>query len=142
MTHKFTIQQTEFRTTPGIRAVREQVFIQEQHVPEGLEWDGLDDAAIHVVAQDKHAQVIGTARLLKDGHICRMAVLPEWRHQGVGSAMLKELLLIAQQRQLPKVFLHAQTTAIGFYERHGFHALGEEFMDAGIPHRHMERNLP
>ena len=141
MTHEFTIQQTEFRTTPGIRAVREQVFIQEQHVPETLEWDGLDDDATHVVAQDKHAQVIGTGRLLNDGHICRMAVLPEWRQQGVGSAMLKELLLIAQQRQLPKVFLHAQTSATKFYEHHGFQALGEVFMEAGIPHRYMERNL-
>jgi predicted GNAT family N-acyltransferase len=55
--------------------------------------------------------------------------------------MLKELLLIAQQRQLRKVFLHAQTSATGFYERHGFQALGEEFMDAGIPHRYMERYL-
>ena len=142
MTHEFSIQQTTFRTTPGIRKVREQVFIQEQHVPEALEWDGLDEEAIHVVAQDNHKQVIGTARLLKDGHIGRMAVLPIWRQQGVGSAMLKALLLIAQQRKLPKVFLHAQISATGFYERHGFHALGEEFMDAGIPHHYMERNLP
>jgi len=141
MTHEFSIQQTAFRTTPGIKTVREQVFIQEQHVPVALEWDGLDDAAIHVVAEDKHAQVIGTARLLEDGHIGRMAVLPKWRHQGVGSALLKELLLIAQQRQLSKVFLHAQTTAIGFYECHGFSVRGEEFMDAGIPHRYMERHL-
>ena len=142
MTHNYTIQQTEFHTTPGIRRVREKVFIQEQHVPEALEWDGLDVEAIHVVALDNHAQVIGTARLLQDGHIGRMAVLPEWRHQGVGSAMLEQLLLIAQQRNLSKVFLHAQTTATGFYERQNFEALGEEFMDADIPHRYMERNLP
>lgn len=142
MTHEFSIQQTAFRTTVGIRAVREQVFIQEQHVPVALEWDGLDDEAIHVVALDKHNQVIGTARILQDGHIGRMAVLPVWRHQGVGSAMLQELLMIARQRKLPKVYLHAQTSATGFYERHGFHVLGEEFMDAGIPHRHMERHLP
>lgn len=126
---------------PGIRSVREHVFIQEQGVPEALEWDGLDDEAIHVVALDNHAQVIGTARLLKDGHIGRMAVLRQWRHQGVGSALLKELLQIAQQRNLPKVFLHAQVTATGFYERHAFMALGEEFMDAGIPHRYMEYYL-
>jgi predicted GNAT family N-acyltransferase len=141
MTHEFSIQQTAFRTTPGIKTVREQVFIQEQHVPVALEWDGQDDEAIHVVALNNHNQVIGTARLLQDGHIGRMAVLPLWRHLGVGSALLKELLLIAQQRQLSKVFLHAQTTAIGFYERHGFSVRGEEFMDAGIPHRYMEHHL-
>ena len=142
MRREFIIQQTAFATTPEIKAVRERVFIQEQHVPEALEWDGLDDEAIHVVAQDNHAQVIGTARLLQDGHIGRMAVVPEWRHQGVGSAMLRELLEIAQQWKLPRVFLHAQTSATGFYERHGFHKQGEEFMDAGIPHRYMQRTLP
>jgi len=142
MRHEFIIQQAVFAITPDIKAVRTRVFIQEQHVPEALEWDGLDDEAIHVVAQDKHAQVIGTARLLQDGHIGRMAVVPEWRHQGVGSAMLRELLVIAQQWNLTRVFLHAQTSATGFYERHGFHPQGKEFMDAGIPHRYMERTLP
>lgn len=142
MRHEFIIQQAVFAITPDIKAVRTRVFIQEQHVPEALEWDGLDDEAIHVVAQDKHAQVIGTARLLQDGHIGRMAVVPEWRHQGVGSAMLRELLVIAQQWNLTRVFLHAQTSATGFYERHRFHPQGKEFMDAGIPHRYMERTLP
>lgn len=142
MTYKFTIQQADFHATPDIKTVREKVFIREQHVPEKLEWDGLDDTATHVVAQDKHGQVIGTARLLDNGHIGRMAVLPEWRHQGVGSALLNELLLLAQQRQLSQVFLHAQTSAVEFYQRHGFSPRDEEFMDAGIPHRYMQRNLP
>jgi predicted GNAT family N-acyltransferase len=137
----FSVQQTEFHETPGIKTVREQVFIQEQHVPEELEWDGHDARAIHIVAYDAHDQVIGTARLLADGHIGRMAVLESWRKHGVGSAMLTKLLMRAQQHNLSKVFLHAQISAIGFYERHGFITLGEEFMDAGIPHRHMEKDL-
>lgn len=137
----FTVQQTEFYTTPGIKSVREQVFIQEQHVPEELEWDEHDTKAVHVVAYDTRDQVIGTARLLADGHIGRMAVLEPWRKNGVGSAMLKKLLLLAQQQNLSKVFLHAQTSAIGFYEHHGFRTLGAEFLDAGIPHRYMEKDL-
>jgi len=137
----FTLQQTEFHKTPEIKAVREQVFILEQHVPEELEWDEHDAKAIHVVALDTNDQVIGTARLLNDGHIGRMAVLEAWRNNGIGSAMLEKLLLLAQQRKLSKVFLHAQTAAIGFYENHGFITLGEEFMDAGIPHRYMEKDL-
>lgn len=137
----FTVQQTEFYTTPGIKSVREQVFIQEQHVPEELEWDEHDTKAVHVVAYDTRDQVIGTARMLADGHIGRMAVLEPWRKNGVGSAMLKTLLLLAQQQNLSKVFLHAQTSAIGFYEHHGFRTLGEEFLDAGIPHRYMEKDL-
>ena len=137
----FTVQQTEFYTTPGIKSVREQVFIQEQHVPEELEWDEHDTKAVHVVAYDTRDQVIGTARMLADGHIGRMAVLEPWRKNGVGSAMLKTLLLLAQQQNLSKVFLHAQTSAIGFYEHHGFRTMGEEFLDAGIPHRYMEKDL-
>ena len=137
----FSVQQTEFHTTPGIKTVREQVFIQEQHVPEELEWDEHDAKAIHVVAIDTHNQVIGTARMLADGHIGRMAVLTAWRKTGIGSAMLQKLLSIAKERGLSKVFLHAQTSASGFYENHDFRALGEEFMDAGIPHRYMEREL-
>lgn len=137
----FTVQQTEFHTTPGIKTVREQVFIREQHVPQELEWDEHDAKATHVVAYDASDQVIGTARLLADGHIGRMAVLESWRRNGVGSAMLEKLLLVAQQQNLSKVFLHAQTSAIGFYERHGFRILGEEFMDAGIPHHYMEKDL-
>jgi len=137
----FTVQQTAFHMTPAIKTVREQVFIQEQHVPEELEWDEQDAKAIHVVAYNENDQVIGTARLLADGHIGRMAVLEAWRKNGVGSAMLEKLLLLAQQRSLSKVFLHAQTSAIGFYDHHGFRVLGEEFMDAGIPHRYMEKDL-
>ena len=137
----FSVHQAEFHTTPGIKSVREQVFIQEQHVPEELEWDDHDARAIHVVATDTHNQVIGTARMLADGHIGRMAVLAAWRNTGIGSAMLQKLLSLAKERGLCKVFLHAQTSAIGFYQDHNFRASGEEFMDAGIPHREMEKEL-
>lgn len=141
MMRNFSVQQTEFHTTPGIKTVREQVFIQEQHVPAELEWDGHDSKAIHVVALDTNNQVIGTARMLIDGHIGRMAVLGAWRRIGIGSAMLAKLLSIAREIGLAKVFLHAQTSAMGFYEKHGFNAQGEEFMDANIPHRYMEKEL-
>lgn len=139
--HEFSIQQTEFYKAAGIKSVRETVFIQEQRVPEELEWDQHDAEAIHVIAVDTNDQVIGTARLLTDGHIGRMAVLEPWRKHGVGSAMLQKLLSIAKQLHLTRVFLHAQTSAIGFYEQHGFNTVGEEFMDAGIPHRYMQKDL-
>ena len=141
MTHNFTVQQTEFHVTPALKLVREQVFIREQHVPEELEWDEQDSNATHVVAYNDNDQVIGTARLLANGHIGRMAVLEAWRNKGAGTAMLEKLLMVARGQNLPKVFLHAQTSAIGFYERHGFKSRGEEFMDAGIPHRYMEKVL-
>ncbi len=124
-----------------LRALREAVFINEQHVPPALEWDGLDDNCAHVLAFDEQGRPIGTGRLLADGHIGRMAVLPPWRHQGVGSALLTALIAIARKMRLPSVELDAQTQALGFYQRHGFHAIGEVFMDAGILHQRMQRVL-
>ncbi len=120
----------------ALRRVREQVFIHEQAVPEALEWDGRDENATHILVRDADGQAIATARLLNDGHIGRMAVLPDYRQQGVGSAMLCELLKVCQQHQL-QAHLDAQTQALGFYKKMGFITEGNEFMDAGIPHFRM-----
>ncbi|HKK06812.1 MAG: GNAT family N-acetyltransferase [Pseudolabrys sp.] len=125
----------------AIRTVREEVFIEEQGVTPELEWDGLDAEAVHVLACTADGTPVGTARLLADGHIGRMAVRAAWRGRGVGRALLAELIAIARERGLARVFLGAQTHAVGFYERQGFVVYGEPFMDAGIPHRHMAREL-
>jgi predicted GNAT family N-acyltransferase len=123
-----------------LRAVREAVFVREQNVPLELEWDEVDPQCDHVLAEAQ-GKSIGTGRLLPDGHLGRMAVLPAWRNQGVGSAILNELVAIADERAMPRLVLHAQTRARRFYERHGFRAEGEEFMEAGIPHVRMVRDL-
>lgn len=125
-----------------LRLIREFVFIGEQNVPEELEWDGKDETCVHVLARDDKDRAIGTARMTADGHIGRMAVLRAWRNRGVGSAMLTALITIARARQLPWVQLDAQTQALDFYLRHQFEPQGETFMDAGIPHQHMKRQLP
>lgn len=140
----FTIERADFAAEAGIRRVRQQVFIEEQRVPVALEWDGRDAAAMHVVARHADGTVVATARLLADspqGHIGRMAVLPAWRRQGIGSAMLQALLDLAREQGLQRVILHAQIRALQFYRRHGFEPEGEQFMDAGIPHRRMQRIL-
>lgn len=125
-----------------LMAVREQVFIHEQGVPRELEHDAYDLAALHLVAQIDQSIPVGTARLLEDGHIGRMAVIRAWRGQGIGSALLRELITIAAERGQSQPFLHAQCTAIPFYERLGFRAEGAVFMDAGIAHRLMRYTAP
>lgn len=120
-----------------LRFVREQVFMNEQHVPAELEWDGLDTHAVHLLALDPAGNPIGTVRMLGNGHVGRMAVLKPWRGRGVGAALLKTIIATAQRVGMAKIDLDAQVQAIGFYEHHGFAAEGDEFMDAGIPHRHM-----
>lgn len=117
-----------------LKRIRVQVFIVEQNVPVELEWDGLDPGARHVLAKNRNGEAVGTARLLSDGQIGRMAVLKEWRGLGVGSALLGALLQIARNRGFSKVFLNSQIRAVAFYSRRGFKVVSGEFMDAGIPH--------
>jgi len=123
----------------ALRAVRWKVFVEEQRVPEELEWDEEDERSRHVLAVNVDGGPIGTGRLLRDGHIGRMAVLKDWRGRGVGSALLQLLLRLARESKHEIVRLHAQTHAAGFYARHGFVAEGDEFMEAGIPHVIMTR---
>lgn len=118
----------------ALRDIRTAVFIYEQQVPEDLEWDEFDPVSLHVLALNSNDQPIGTARLLPDGHIGRMAVLREWRGKGIGSAMLQRILEESSHRGMQKAMLNAQIAAIKFYEKFGFQVSGEEFMEAGIPH--------
>jgi predicted GNAT family N-acyltransferase len=134
----YVIRQADWRREPEtLGRIRELVFVQEQRVPPELEWDDRDVGALHLLAETAAGQAIGTARLLAGGHIGRMAVLPQWRRRGVGSALLRELVRIAREREDCTPFLNAQTRAEDFYRRHGFVAEGAEFLDAGIPHRRM-----
>ncbi len=118
--------------------IRRRVFIEEQNVPEELEWDGYDEQATHILVTDKQNNPIGTARMKQDGHIGRMAVLRGYRKLGIGSKILHALISRAHEEQLSKVYLHAQVSAIPFYEKHGFITCSGEYLDAGIPHKTME----
>lgn len=142
MNSEFTIEQASWQDAEDdLRHVRETVFIKEQLVPASLEWDGLDEGCVHVIARDEQGLPIGTARMLEDGTIGRMAVLREWRRKGVGSALLKKLMEIARGRGQTDVTLAAQLQAMNFYKHHDFVAEGPTFMDADIPHRLMRRAL-
>ena len=124
-----------------VMPVRTEVFVVEQGVPAEIERDALDAVCRHAIARDAGGRVIATGRLLPDGHIGRMAVLRTARGAGVGGAVLQALIAEAARRGLPEVALNAQTLALAFYLRHGFEAVGEVFMEAGIPHRAMRRTV-
>jgi len=126
---------------PLARPLREQVFVIEQKVPIELEWDEFDTVSRHAIAFNSTGAAIGAGRLLPDGHLGRMAVLPEWRGKGVGRLILNKLIAEAQRRGQRQLTLHAQTQAIGFYRASGFVIEGDEFMEAGIPHVKMTRTL-
>jgi predicted GNAT family N-acyltransferase len=124
------------------RAVRYAVFVVEQGVPVELEWDDMDAVSWHAVAYDAEGNPIGTGRLLPDGHIGRMAVLKASRGAGIGGAILDGLMAKAMDLGYRDLILNAQTVAIPFYARYGFVPEGDEFMEAGIPHRVMQKKTP
>ncbi len=116
------------------KAVRHEVFVLEQQVPVEMEWDEMDDASLHVVCYDADRQAVATARLLPDGHIGRMAVRQSLRGRGIGGALLRALMDVAQQRGDHAVLLSAQRHAENFYQHHGFVREGNEYSEAGIAH--------
>lgn len=122
-----------------IEEIRTSVFIKEQNVPVELEWDEFDNDSTHIIAYYDNKPV-GTARLLKDGHIGRMAVLKPYRNQTIGKNMLKYILEIAQKKSLDNIKLSAQEHAVDFYKKFGFIITSDVYMDAGIPHYTMKRN--
>lgn len=137
----WTIERVRFdEARAAIESIRRRVFIEEQRVPEELEWDGQDEQATHLLACVGEMPV-ATARILSDGHIGRMAVLPAWRQHGIGMGLLKDLLRLAREWALKRVFLNAQLPALDFYAKAGFRVSGDTFMDAGIPHRRMVLEL-
>ncbi|MDH5570656.1 MAG: GNAT family N-acetyltransferase [Gammaproteobacteria bacterium] len=142
MSYLYTVRVANWQTDKqALSEVRRKVFIEEQNVPEELEWDEFDETAHHILVVDINNIPIGTGRIKPDGQIGRMAVLKDWRNKGVGNMILKALLNQAIESDYKKLYLHAQTTAIPFYEQSGFIINSDEFMDAGIPHRTMSKDL-
>ncbi len=142
MPAQFTVRILPWRDALALaRPVREKVFIEEQKVPREIEWDEWDERSDHALAFDAAGKPIGTARLLPDGRIGRMAVLKNWRGNGVGAALLAAMLERARGRSISRPVLHAQVQAAGFYRRFGFSERGGEFVEAGIPHVEMALDL-
>ena len=142
MPHAFIVRAADWKVDEiSIAGVRRAVFIEEQGVPEALEWEAEDPHCRWFLATSSAQSVIGIVRLTAAGRIGRMAVKSDWRGQGVGRALLAAALNAAGSAGLRQVHLSAQTHAIGYYACQGFVADGPEYLDAGIPHRHMYLNL-
>ena len=138
---KFTVTPVYWTATQQVlRAIRSKVFVEEQGVPPELEMDERDAGCVHAVAF-LDGKAVGTGRLLPDAHIGRMAVLKECRGQGVGGAILRQLMRAARERHDREIVLSAQVHAVPFYREHGFEVFGEVYEEAGIPHWDMRCSL-
>ncbi|HJD83129.1 GNAT family N-acetyltransferase [Kitasatospora aureofaciens] len=137
-----------------VRAVRREVFVVEQNVPEELEYDEYDATSVHVLAVGADGAALGTGRLIfgeealkltggVEGRVLlgRLAVLAAARGTGLGVELVRAIEAAGRERGGVEVELHAQVRALGFYERLGYVAEGPVFDDAGIPHRTMTRVL-
>ncbi len=134
---KIDIRQTSWPEDKKIlSSIRRQVFIEEQKVPEEMEWDEYDVSSVHCLAL-VNGKAVGTGRLMNNGQIGRMAVLKNYRGKGIGTAVLRFLIDQHQSRSNTPITIHAQTHAIDFYKNLGFVINGDEFDEAGIPHYEM-----
>ena len=126
-----------------LKNIREKVFIQEQKVTPELEWDGMDEKAMHfLVFKDEEAIGCARAIVLKNYmQLGRMAVLKKYRGIGVGSALLEKAIVTAKLKQLSSIHISAQCNAIDFYVKFGFEVISDIYLDAEIPHRSMTLEL-
>jgi len=137
---EFSLRLTDWtRDSYALHAIRRTVFIVEQGVPEALEWDDVDPLCAHALACDGDGNPIGCGRLLRPHRA--HAVLAPWRGRGIGAALLASLVERAREQGHRRAILNAQKDAVPFYARCGFIVTGDEFEEAGIAHRIMERTL-
>lgn len=120
--------------------LRRRVFVEEQGVPLCEEQDEHDPNSDHAVIY-QGLELVGTARLAPGGKIGRVAVARAARGQGLGLELVRCLEDRARQRALEEVYLHAQLPVLGFYQRQGYGAEGDIFLDAGLEHRRMRKPL-
>jgi predicted GNAT family N-acyltransferase len=124
--------------------LRRRVFIEEQQVPEEIERDSDDAAALHFLACEGEVP-IAVARVVDKGHnvakIGRVAVVASRRGERVGAALMDFVLATLTERGFCEALLHSQEPVVGFYEKLGFVVEGERFFEAEIPHFAMRRRL-
>ncbi len=138
------IQQVDFTSPEFARCfqIRLEVFVHEQNVPLEEERDEHDTTALHFLATD-NGEALGTARvILKNAgatvKITRVAVAKLARGRGIGAALIRH---IEDHLFAPEYLLDAQTHALPFYERLGYNAYGDVFMEGGITHMHMRKRV-
>lgn len=124
-------------------SIRKKVFVEEQHVPVELEMDHHDKQAVHFVAYDK-GHPVGTGRCRNSEGAWkaeRVCILPDCRGAGIGKLLMQSIEKYAADQGISTIKLNAQAHAIPFYEKIGYKVVSDEFTEAGIPHKAMEKQL-
>ena len=137
---EFHIQQAEWNEHQDkLRAIRYEVFVIGQSVPVEIEQDDQDPFCSHLLATHKDGAAIGTARVDRQGHIGRVAVLESFRGHGVGTQLMRAAVDCVRLAGGKYAILNSQISAVAFYEQLGFQKAGDEFVEAGIVHVEMRK---
>lgn len=124
--------------------IRFQVFTLEQGFAKEVDLDDFDYKSVHILVYINN-KAIATARMFKEDenafHVGRIAVLKEYRNQGVGSFILSVFEKKAKELGGHKINIGSQIDKAGFYEKCGYKKYGDIFNDAGYPHIMMQKLL-
>ncbi|MFB7139572.1 GNAT family N-acetyltransferase [Gottfriedia sp. NPDC056225] len=142
MTIRTIVAATEKEIQDALK-VRVEVFVVEQQISKELEFDGLDDECVHFVSYDGEQPIAaGRLRLIEStGKVQRICVLENYRGKKIGNEIMYLILKTAKEKGLSQLVLHAQESAIPFYEKLGYAITSEIFFEAGIPHVEMNLKL-
>lgn len=123
----------------SVYAIRQEVFVDEQHLTSSVYDDPDDELSVHVLAAVGN-EIVGIGRvtyLFDDAQIAWVAVREPMRRHGVGHAIMERLITVSARHGSSVISLNAQTHALTFYERLGFRSVGRRFHMGGIEHQHM-----
>lgn len=118
---------------------RVQIFVVEQNCPY-QDVDDVDYESLHIFYKSGEKITAYLRAFRKDSETVQLGrVLTTEHGKGLGGELLKNAIEIVEEKMNPeKLYIEAQTYAIGFYEREGFVVCSDEFLEDGIPHVKME----
>ncbi|PGL72963.1 GNAT family N-acetyltransferase [Bacillus sp. AFS055030] len=142
MSFRTIVAQTDESIQDALK-VRVEVFVEEQQISRELEFDGLDEKCIHFVSYDGEQPIAaGRLRIIEStGKVQRICVLSNYRGKKIGNEIMYLIHKTAKEKGLDQLVLHAQESAIPFYEKLGYKISSELFFEAGIPHAEMKLKL-
>ncbi|WP_152657321.1 GNAT family N-acetyltransferase [Oceanobacillus sp. CFH 90083] len=127
----------------AVYQIRHEVFVIEQSVPSELEMDEFDKTATHFIVYDGETPIAAARLRFMDGYgkLERICVLKSQRGRSIGKKIIQKMEQEIIHQDLHQAKLNAQTHAQDFYQKLGYQVISGEFMDAGIPHVTMVKNL-
>ncbi|MET3194098.1 GNAT family N-acetyltransferase [Gottfriedia sp. OAE603] len=142
MTIETIVAKTDEQIQDALK-VRTEVFVVEQQISKDLEFDGLDNECFHFVAYDGEQPIAaGRLRVIdSNGKVQRICVRKDYRGKQIGNDIMHLIHKTAKENGILQLVLHAQESAIPFYEKLGYHISSEIFYEAGIPHAEMKITL-